>query len=155
MSVIIPTICTLLIVLSAILMTIGINHIRKGNIPQHEKFMKFSAWAAVGFFILYVSRTVLVGNTSFGGPDALKPYYTTFLIFHIVLATTSAFLGGYQIYLGTKKHVARYIKRHRKLGKVVYVMWMFTALTGVMVYVLLYVLYTGETTSMWDAIFNN
>lgn len=152
---IVPTICTALIVLSAILMTVGIRHIIKGNIPKHEQFMKLSALAALGFFILYVSRTLLVGNTSFGGPDSLAPVYTTFLIFHIILATTSAFLGGYQLYLGSKKHIAKYIKRHMKLGKIVYVMWMATAVTGVMVYVILYILYTGETTSMWDAIFNN
>lgn len=152
---IIPTICTLLIVLSAILMTIGIVHIKNNNIPKHEKFMKYSALAAIGFFILYVSRTMLVGNTSFGGPDALVPYYTVFLLFHIVLATTSAFLGGYQIYLGYKKHIKKNILRHRKLGRIIYVMWMGTAITGVAVYLLLYVLYTGEATSMWDAIFNN
>lgn len=152
---IVPTICTALIVTSAILMTVAINHIRKGNIPKHEQFMKYSALAALGFFILYVSRTLFVGNTSFGGPDSLAPVYTTFLIFHIILATTSAFLGGYQLYLGSKKHIRKYIARHRKLGKIVYVMWMGTAVTGVMVYVILYILYTGETTSMWDAIFNN
>lgn len=152
---IIPTICTSLIVLSAIFMTIGINHIRKNNIPNHERFMKYAAWSAGGFFILYVSRTLFVGNTSFGGPEELVPYYTTFLIFHIILATTSAFVGGYQIYLGKNKQDPKKIARHRKLGRIVYVMWMFTAVTGVIVYVLLYVLYTGETVSMWDAIFNN
>ena len=152
---IIPTICTSLIVLSAIFMTIGINHIRKNNIPNHERFMKYAAWSAGGFFILYVSRTLFVGNTSFGGPEELVPYYTTFLIFHIILATTSAFVGGYQIYLGMNKKDPKKIARHRKLGRIVYVMWMFTAVTGVIVYVLLYVLYTGETVSMWDAIFNN
>lgn len=152
---IIPTICTSLIVLSAIFMTIGINHIRKNNIAKHEKFMKYAAWSAIGFFILYVSRTLLAGNTSFGGPEELVPYYTTFLIFHVMLATISAFVGGYQIYLGLKKQDRRKIERHKKLGRIFYPMWMLTALTGVIVYVLLYVLYTGETVSMWDAIFNN
>lgn len=144
-----PTISTFFIVLSAVLVAIGWNLIRKRRIEAHQKTMIAAAVSAVLFFIIYVSRTVFIGNTSFGGPDELKVYYTVFLIFHIVLATTGAVFGVVTIVAGFKNNLAR----HRKLGPITSIIWFFTAITGVAVYLLLYVFYTGgETTSVFKAI---
>ncbi len=63
--------------------------------------MLAAAVSALLFFIIYMSRTIFIGNTAFGGPDNLKIYYTIFLVFHIVLATTGAVFGFVTIYAGT------------------------------------------------------
>lgn len=144
-----PTISTFFIVLSAILVAVGWNLIRQRKIEAHKKAMVAAAVSAVLFFIIYVSRTVFIGNTAFGGPDELKIYYTVFLIFHIILATTGAVFGVITINAGLKNK----LERHRKIGPVTSVIWFFTAITGVAVYLLLYVFYTGgETTSVFKAI---
>ena len=144
-----PTISTFFIVLSAILVAIGWNLIRQRKIEAHQKTMIAAAISAVLFFIIYISRTVFIGNTAFGGPDELKIYYTVFLVFHIILATTGAVFGVITIIAGLKNNLAR----HRKIGPVTSIIWFFTAITGVAVYLLLYVFYTGgETTSMFKAI---
>ncbi|KXH79871.1 DUF420 domain-containing protein [Sporosarcina sp. HYO08] len=145
-----PTISTFFIVLSAVLVAIGWNLIRKRKIEAHKKTMIAAAGSALLFFIIYMSRTILVGNTAFGGPEHLKIYYTVFLVFHIVLATMGAVLGVMTIYLGLKDR----LEKHRKLGPVTSIIWFFTAITGVVVYLLLYVIYTGgATTSTIKAIF--
>lgn len=144
-----PTISTLFIVLSAIFVAIGWNLIRQKKIEAHKKMMTAAAVSAVLFLIIYVSRTALVGNTAFWGPDSIKVYYTIFLIFHINLATFGAILGGITLRAGYKNKLAL----HRKLGPIASVVWLLTAITGVVVYVLLYVLYPGgETTSVIKAI---
>lgn len=144
-----PTISTLLIVLSAVLVAIGWNLIRKKKIEAHKKMMLAAAVSAVLFLIIYLSRSIFVGNTAFGGPDHLKIYYTIFLIFHICLALTGAVLGGMTISAGLKNNLVR----HRKIGPTASVIWFFTAITGVAVYLLLYVIYEGgETTSVFKAI---
>ncbi|WP_249869893.1 DUF420 domain-containing protein [Oceanobacillus saliphilus] len=145
-----PTISTFFIVLSAILVAIGWVLISKGKKEAHKKVMLSAAVSAILFFIIYVSRTIFDGNTSFGGPDDIKIYYTLFLIFHIILATTGAVFGIVTISLALKRNIVK----HRKLGPVTSIIWFFTAITGVMVYLLLYVIYDGgETTSMFKAIF--
>ena len=145
-----PTISTFFIILSAVFVAIGWNLVRKKRIEAHKKMMIAAAVSAVLFFIIYISRTILVGNTSFGGPDSLKIYYTIFLVFHIILATTGAILGVITIRAGFKNN----LQLHRKIGPVTSVIWFFTAITGVLVYLLLYIFYTGgETTSMFKAIF--
>ncbi|TWT28078.1 DUF420 domain-containing protein [Planomicrobium sp. CPCC 101110] len=147
-----PTISTFFIVLSAIFVAIGWNLIRRRKIEAHKKAMLAAGVSALIFFIIYASRTVFVGNTAFGGPDNIKIFYTVFLIFHIILATVGGILGGYNIWLGLKNQMAR----HRKLGPPASVIWFFTAITGVMVYLLLYVIYEGgHTTSVFKAILGN
>lgn len=144
-----PTISTFFIVLSAILVAIGWYLISQRKVAAHQKTMMAAAISALLFFIIYLSRTVFIGNTAFGGPDHLKIYYTVFLVFHIILATTGAVFGVITIIAGLKNNLAR----HRKVGPVTSVIWFFTAITGVAVYLLLYVFYTGgETTSVFKAI---
>lgn len=147
---ILPTISTSFIVISAVLVAIGWILIIKGKREAHKKVMISGAIAALIFFIIYTSRTIFVGNTSWGGPDDLEIYYRVFLIFHITLATVAAVFGATTLTLGFK---AKYAK-HRKWGKVTSIMWFFTAITGVAVYTLLYLLYPGgHTKPMLDAIF--
>ncbi|SHM87701.1 DUF420 domain-containing protein [Gracilibacillus kekensis] len=146
---ILPTISTFFIVLSAILVAIGWRLIVKKQYKAHKKTMVAAAISALCFFIIYISRTIFIGNTSFGGPEDLKIYYTVFLIFHITLATTGAIFGVVTLVLAFKRN----IKKHQKIGPVTSVLWFFTAITGVAVYLLLYVFYEGgETTSLLKAI---
>lgn len=146
---ILPTISTTFIVLSAIMVAIGWVQISKRKLEAHKKSMFFAGLFAVIFFIIYASRTIFIGNTAFGGPDDIKIYYTIFLIFHITLATIGAVLGIISLYTGYKNKLAF----HRKLGPITSIVWFFTAITGVAVYLLLYVFYHGgETTSVIKAI---
>ncbi|MEK4030314.1 MULTISPECIES: DUF420 domain-containing protein [Bacillaceae] len=146
---ILPTISTTFIVLSAITVAIGWAQIKQRKIEQHKKTMLLAAVFAIVFFVIYASRTVFIGNTAFGGPEDIKIYYTIFLIFHITLATVGAVLGIITIILGLKNN----LEKHRKLGPITSIIWFFTAITGVAVYLLLYVFYKGgETTSVIKAI---
>ena len=146
---ILPTISTTFIVLSAIFVAIGWAQIKQRKIEKHRKTMMLAGIFAIIFFVIYASRTIFIGNTSFGGPDNIKIFYTAFLIFHITLATTGAGLGITSLYTGYKNR----LDLHRKLGPITSIVWFFTAITGVAVYLLLYVFYKGgETTSVIKAI---
>lgn len=146
---ILPTISTIFIVLSAITVAIGWWLIKQRKIDAHQKAMWLAAVFAILFFVIYASRTIFIGNTAFGGPDDIKIYYTIFLIFHIILATTGAIMGIISLWTGYKKN----FKRHRKIGPITSFIWFFTGITGVAVYLLLYVFYSGgETTSVIKAI---
>jgi putative membrane protein len=146
---ILPTISTSCIVISAILVAFGWWQIKKRKIETHKKFMFSAAIFALIFFIIYASRTIFIGNTSFGGPDSIKLYYTIFLIFHISLATIGAVFGIVTIWTGWKNN----LKRHRKIGPITSIIWFSSAFTGAIVYSLLYIFYRGgETTSVIKAV---
>jgi putative membrane protein len=147
---ILPTISTTFIMISAIFVAFGWYHIVKGNEATHKKLMIAGAIFALIFFIVYMSRTIFEGNTSFNGPEGTKIFYQIFLTFHIILATVSAVFGLTTLWLAFKQKYAK----HKKIGRITATLWMFTAPTGVMVYILLYILYPGGTTKpMIDVIF--
>lgn len=145
-----PTISTVFIVLSAIFVAIGWVFIAKKKYRAHRISMITAAIFALTFFILYMSRTIFIGNTPFGGPDEMRIYYVIFLIFHIVLATVGAVFGIVSLVLAFRGK----IEKHEKLGPYTSIIWFFTAITGVVVYLLLYVIYdAGRTTNLFNAIF--
>lgn len=145
-----PLFSTAMIVASAVCVAVGWDRIVRRRTKEHERWMVAAAVLAAMFFVLYVTRTIVVGNTAFGGPEDLVPYYRAFLLFHIVLAAGGGVLGLLTMRLAYTKAFAR----HRRLGPVTSVVWFATAVTGVAVYVLLYVLYPGgETKPLWQAIF--
>ncbi|MBM7716779.1 DUF420 domain-containing protein [Siminovitchia sp. FSL H7-0308] len=147
-----PTISTVCIVISAVLVAIGWSKVKRRELETHQKMMTAAAVFAVIFFAIYSSRTVFIGNTSFGGPDEVKLFYTVFLFFHITLATVGAVLGIISLWTGFKDR----LHVHRKIGPFSSVVWLATGITGVIVYLLLYVIYEGgETTSLIKAILGN
>jgi len=152
MTTILPFISTMLIVVSAILIAIGWRLIKQKKREQHEKVMLAASILALLFFVIYSLRTVFIGNVAFAGPDHLKPLYTIFLIFHIILAAAGGIFGVVTLIYGFRKQ----FDKHKKIGPVTSVVWFFTAITGVGVYLLLYVIYPSkEVTSLIKAILGN
>ncbi|WP_214628201.1 DUF420 domain-containing protein [Paenibacillus agaridevorans] len=150
LNILMPTVSTFFIVLSATLVAFGWRLAVKRKLEQHQKMMVCAAIAAILFFIIYASRTFIIGSTPYNGPDGLKPYYLVFLLFHITLATVAAVFGITTIVLGYKKKFAR----HRKLGRLTSIIWFITAITGTAVYSILYVLYpAADAKPLFEAIF--
>ncbi|UUZ90934.1 DUF420 domain-containing protein [Paenibacillus sp. P25] len=146
---ILPTISTSFIVISAVIVAFGWAAIVRGEREKHQKLMLWGAGFALAFFLIYASRTIFIGNTTFGGPESLKSPYHIFLFFHITLATVAAVFGIVTPLHAFNKRFAK----HKRVGRITAVIWLLTAPTGVVVYVLLYLMYPGgETKPMIDAI---
>lgn len=144
-----PTISTLFIVLSAVLLAFGWFFIAKGNKKAHKITMILASVSALIFFIMYMSRTIFIGSTAFPGPAEYEIYYTIFLIFHIILATTGGVFGIISLILAFKNK----IDKHEKIGPYTSIIWFFTAITGILVYLFLYVIWgVGDTTNLFRAI---
>ncbi|MDQ0298354.1 putative membrane protein [Salibacterium salarium] len=150
MTNILPMISTLCIIISAIFVALGLYFIKQGKRLSHQRTMIMGAVFAILFLAIYISRTILIGNTSFGGPTAVEPYYTAFLVFHICLAVTGLVFGGITMRLAFK---GRFMK-HKKAGPWAAIIWFFSAATGVVVYLTLYIFWEpGPTTNLLRAIF--
>jgi len=145
-----PLVSTSFIAMSGILVAFGWYFIRQKKTETHIKLMKWAAVFATVFFLTYVSRTLFVGNTLFGGPEDVRVYYQIFLLFHIILATVGGVMGLLTLYYGFRKQYAK----HKRIGPWTSVVWFGSAITGVTVYVLLYVIFPGGSTApVLDVIF--
>jgi putative membrane protein len=144
MSTILPLLSTIFIATSGILVAIGWYQILKKRRELHQKFMVSGAIFALVFFLIYVSRTIFIGNTAFSesAPVAIRDAYYVFLLCHIIFATTSGVFGIITLLFAYKKKFAK----HKKIGRYTAVMWLITSPSGVMVYLLLYIMYPGGST---------
>ncbi|GGJ03649.1 hypothetical protein GCM10010885_11150 [Alicyclobacillus cellulosilyticus] len=136
------------ILASAAVMAVGWVYIRRGRVEVHRRLMITGSVLAALFFVSYVAKTVLVGDTTFGGPEGWRQPYQVFLQIHSVLATVAAVLGIITLRYAAKQRFAV----HRKWGPWTVVTWFITAATGLAVFLLLYIVFPpGPTTSVWHA----
>lgn len=143
-----PYLNEIFILSSAISMAIGWYLIRHNRREAHKRFMLLGSTLAGLFFLTYVLKTVLIGDTTFGGPKGLAASYQLFLQAHSILATVAAIMGIITLRFAFKQTFTK----HRKLGPWTVSTWFVTTVTGLAVFLLLYVIYPpGPTTNMFRA----
>ncbi len=136
------------IISSAIVFSFGWYQIRRKRIETHRRLMLTGSVLAALFFITYVLKTIVIGDTEFGGPKSVSPFYYTFLQSHSVLATIAAIFGIVTLTYAFKGRFSR----HRRVGPWTVTIWFVTAATGLTVFILLYIAYPpGPTTNLFRA----
>ncbi|MBT9259727.1 MAG: DUF420 domain-containing protein [Clostridiales bacterium] len=125
---------TVAIVLSGLSLLVGRIFIARKNVTWHRFFMITATVLAALFLVLYVVRTALFGSTSFpyGGP--IRTVYFAILITHMVAATAVAPLALITLY---RAHRGDF-QRHKKIARITFPTWLYTAATGWLVYYFLH-----------------
>lgn len=128
---------------SAAFIAVGWSQIRRGRRELHRKLMLTGVTLGALFFISYAAHSVLVGDTSFGGPKSWSLPYLTFLQIHSLLATAAAVLG---IVTLRRAFLGRFAQ-HRRIGPWTAVSWFTAAGMGLVVFLLLYVIFPPGPTA--------
>ncbi|QSO48330.1 DUF420 domain-containing protein [Alicyclobacillus mengziensis] len=140
------------IISSAIVMAFGWYFIRRRNVDVHRRLMLTGSVLAALFFITYVLKTVIFGDTTFGGPSKWKVPYQVFLQAHSMLATVAAVFGIITLTFAFRSRFGS----HRKIGPWTTSIWFVTAVTGFAVFLLLYVVFPqGEPANVFRAWLGN
>ena len=107
--------------------------IRKKKVERHKRLNILTFALSALFILLYVSFHLFVPSTHFGGEGPMKSIYFIILISHIVLA--ALVLPGILIafYFGLKMK----IQTHRKVVRIVFPVWLYVTVTGVLVYLMI------------------
>ncbi len=136
------------ITLSAIVFAIGWVQIRKHHVKSHRRLMLIGSVLVALFFITYVLKTILIGDTAFGGPKHVAVYYYIFLQMHSILASVAAVLGILTLVWALKGN----FRRHRRSAPWTVIIWFITAASGLAIFILLYIAYPlGPTTNLFRA----
>ena len=132
-----PTLNALLNATSAALLMLGVKQIYAKNVEAHKRFMVSAFLVSTLFLVSYLVYHFNVGSVGFTGTGWIRPVYFFILITHSVLAVLvppMAIITLYRAWRGD-------FERHRRIARWTYPIWLYVSLTGVMVYLLLYVLY--------------
>jgi len=91
------------------------------------------------FFISYGIYHYNVGATRFPGTGLWRTLYFTILISHTILAATVPFLVIWTVIRAAKSN----FKAHARLARWTLPIWLYVAVTGVIVYLMLYHFFPG------------
>ena len=131
-----PTLNACLNGLAFLLLVMGIAQIKRGREEAHKRMMIAALVTSTLFLISYLTHHALIGLTvKYAGPEWGKTPYLIMLLAHTVLAALVPFLALRTAYLGFKERR----ESHRKWAKVTAPIWIFVSITGVLIYLVLYV----------------
>lgn len=107
--------------------------IKRGNRKLHEVLIKLSVAFSLSFLVMYVAYHMTSDSTPFGGEGIIRPIYFFILITHIAL---SVIIIPFVLYTYVRGISGSY-ERHKKLARITYPLWMYVAVTGVIVYIMI------------------
>src|SRR5689334_21954941 len=136
MEVWLPALNAALIVISGICLVIGYACIRSHRVVWHRRLMLTASVFATLFLIVYVSRYLLLGSKIYPGSGVSRTVYLVILISHTTIAIAVAPLAFFTL----RRALAGRFRAHRQIARITLPMWIYTAATGWIVYMLLYVL---------------
>lgn len=116
---------------TAILLAVAFGMIKTKKVALHRlsNILAFSLSAI--FLISYVISHTSNPDSHFGGEGWVRPVYFFILISHIVLSIPVLPLAMLSIYRGLNNQISA----HKKLVKWTFPIWMYVAVTGVLVYI--------------------
>jgi uncharacterized membrane protein YozB (DUF420 family) len=112
--------------------------IRARNTERHRRFMVAALVVSVLFLISYLTYHSLHGSTKFGGEGATRPLYFSILISHTILAASLVWLVPWTV----SRAVKGQFERHMRWARWLLPIWMYVSVTGVLIYLMLYVWFT-------------
>ncbi|MDM1528224.1 DUF420 domain-containing protein [Myroides odoratimimus] len=119
--------------LTAVLLVWAVMAIKKGNKQLHERLIKVCIACSLAFLAMYVAYHMTSIETKFGGEGIIRPIYFFILITHILL---SIIIIPFVLFTFVRGISGSY-ERHKKLARITYPMWLYVAVTGVIVYLMI------------------
>lgn len=124
--------------LTGILLVGAFAAIRRNNRRVHERLMKICIGLSAVFLIMYVIYHMTSESTPYGGEGFLRIVYFFILITHIILSIVVIPL----VLFTFGRALSGNFERHKKLARYTFPLWLYVAISGVIVYLMISPYYT-------------
>ena len=131
-----PTLNAILNGSGFVLLLSGFYFIKQGNITAHKMCMLSAFFLSVLFIISYLIYHFNVGSVHFAKTGLIRQIYLVILVSHTILAVVNVPLILITIYRAWKENFTR----HVKIARWTLPIWLYVSVTGVIIYLMLYVL---------------
>jgi len=132
---------------TALVLIWAVRSIRNGNRKLHERLMTFAICLSVAFLVMYVAYHMTADSAVYGDANhdgirseteaanvgAMRFAYLFILLTHIVLSIAIIPL----VLVTYVRALAQTFDRHRKLARITFPIWLYVAVTGVVVYLMI------------------
>lgn len=119
--------------LTAILLVAAVMAIKNGNRKLHQSLMTAAIALSLAFLVMYVAYHMTADSTKFGGDGAIKAVYYFILITHIVLSIAIIPM----VLITYVRALSQRFDAHKKIAKITFPIWLYVAVTGVIVYLMI------------------
>ena len=132
--------------LGSVFLLSGFFFIMRTRVREHRFCMLSASIVSALFLVSYLTHHALrtyyfgLGPTRFTGQGIIRPIYLTILTSHTILAATVAPFVIVTLIKGLRGK----FDSHKKYARLVFPIWLYVSVTGVVVYVLLYQIYVGR-----------
>jgi putative membrane protein len=119
--------------LTAIILVAAVIAIKNGKRKLHEQLMTSAIALSVAFLVMYVAYHMTADSTKFGGEGVIRCVYLFILITHIVLSIAIIPL----VMITYVRALATKFDKHKKIAKITFPIWLYVAVSGVVVYLMI------------------
>jgi len=119
--------------LTALVLISAVVAIKNGNRKLHEILMTTAIALSLAFLVMYVAYHMTSDSTKFGGEGIIRYVYFFILISHILLSIAVIPL----VLVTYIRALANKFDKHKKIAKITFPIWLYVAVTGVIVYLMI------------------
>lgn len=119
--------------LTAIFLIAALIAIKNKRVELHKKLTTSAIVFSVLFLLMYVTYHATSESTPFGGEGTIRSVYFFLLISHILLSLVVIPL----VLITYVRALSGNFERHRKIARITFPVWLYVAITGVVVYLMI------------------
>ncbi len=133
--------------ITAVVLILAVLAIKNGNQKLHQPLMTFAIVLSAAFLVMYVAYHMTADSTKFGDSNhdgvldaiesakvgSLRLVYFVILITHILLSIAIIPL----VLITYVRALAQRFDRHRTIAKITFPIWLYVAVTGVVVFLMI------------------
>lgn len=128
-----PPIYATINAVTALILVLAFIAIKNKNIVLHKKLMSLAIILSTLFLVLYIAYHMTSDSTKFGGDNAIKYVYYFILITHIILSIVIIPF----VLITYVRAITNNIEKHKKIAKITFPLWLYVAVSGVLVFILI------------------
>lgn len=133
LPVFLPPIYASINALTALVLIISVWAIKNKKRNLHENLMKCAIVLSLIFLVMYVAYHMTSESTKFGGEGIIKYFYYFVLLTHILLSVAVIPF----VLITYVRAITNNFERHKKIAKITFPLWLYVAITGVVVYIMI------------------
>jgi len=118
---------------TALILILALIAIKNKKIKLHSKLMQTAIALSLVFLLMYVAYHMTSESTSFGGEGWIRYFYFFILISHILLSITVIPF----VLITYVRAITNDIEAHKKIAKITFPLWLYVAISGVIVYIMI------------------
>lgn len=128
-----PPIYATINAITALVLATALWAVKNRKLKLHENLMKFAIALSVAFLGMYVAYHMTSESTKFGGEGAIKYVYYFILLTHILLSIVVIPF----VLITYVRAITNNFERHKKIARITFPIWLYVAITGVIVYIMI------------------